>query len=191
MLKERKEYRKKFNAAGQIFLGGETLCFSCHDVSVKGAMLDVLPGILLTTVDDFVAMLNEDQRAEIFIEDLMMSGEANVIWAKENDDRVLLGVEFTNVLPNAVKLWRLRRNYRKKQVFSTELIIEKDRFNVEAINFSLDGVCLRTAIRHPSLKVDALVKLHVPAYSANAFGKVIWINEEDGIVEFGLQIITM
>ncbi len=44
MFKDRKEYRKNFNATGQLYVGGETLALNCYDVSVKGAMLEIAPG---------------------------------------------------------------------------------------------------------------------------------------------------
>lgn len=191
MLKDRKEYRKKYSAAGQLHLGGETLHLYCYDVSVKGAMVEVVPGKLLTTLEDFEALLAEDNRAEVFIEDLMMSGEVVIAWVKQNRGRILLGLEFFNVVHAASKLWRKRRNYRKKQQFSAELFIDKDRINVDGINFSQEGVCLRMAVNHPAVKVDAVVKLQIKQFALNAIGKIIWIKHENDISVMGLQIMAI
>lgn len=191
MLKDRKEYRKKLNAAGQLHAGGETLPLNCYDVSVKGAMVEIAPGELLATIEDFEALIGENRRAEIYVEDLMMSGEVNIIWVKQNHNHILMGVEFINVVHNANKLWRKRRSYRKEQPFSAELFVEKDRFQVEGINCSKEGVCLRLAGNHPSLEKDALVKLKVQQFSLNALGKVMWTSREGGVITLGLQIITL
>jgi hypothetical protein len=191
MLKDRKEYRKKLNATGQLHVGGETLPLSCYDVSVKGAMVEIIPGELLATIEDFEALIGENRRAEIYVEDLMMSGEVDIIWVKQEHKHILMGVEFLNVVHNANKLWRKRRNYRKEQPFSAELFVETDHFQVEGINCSKEGVCLRMAGNHPTLKVDILVKLKVQQFALNALGKVMWIKRDGEIITLGLQIITL
>jgi hypothetical protein len=191
MFKDRKEYRKKFNAAGQLHVGGETLQLNCYDVSVKGAMVEIVPGELLSTVEDFEALLGEDRKAEIFVEDLMMSGEVGIVWVRQDRGRIMMGLEFHNVSHNAHKLWRKRRSYRKEQPFSAELFVDKDRFQVEGINCSTEGVCLRMAVNHPSLKVNALVKLQVKQFMLNALGKVAWVKQDNDIITIGLQIIVI
>lgn len=192
MLKGRKEYRKKYNATGQLYLGGEILRLNCYDVSVKGAMVEIIPGTMLTTLEDFENMLMEDRHAEIFIEDLMMSGDVYIAWVKEARDRIMLGVEFQNVQPNAEKLWRKRRSYRKNKVFSAELIIDKDRLNVEGINYSMEGVCLQMTVHHPAVKEHALVKLHIKELDWNAIGKVIWVKAaEDELITVGIQTLLI
>jgi|APLak6261673822_1056097.scaffolds.fasta_scaffold00235_10 hypothetical protein len=191
MFKDRKEYRKKFNAAGQLHVGGETLQLNCYDVSVKGAMVEIIPGELLSTVEDFEALLGEDRKAEIFVEDLMMSGEVGIVWVRQDRSRIMMGLEFHNVVHNAHKLWRKRRSYRKEQPFSAELFVDKDRFQVEGINCSTEGVCLRMAVNHPSLKVNALVKLQVKQFMLNALGKVAWIKQDNDVITIGLQIIVI
>jgi hypothetical protein len=191
MLKDRKEYRKKYNAAGLLHIGGETLRLYCYDVSVKGAMVEVIPGLLLATVHDFESQMNEDRRAEIFIEELMLSGEVIIAWVKQNRNRIMLGIEFSNVVHNASKLWQKRRNYRKKQLFSAQLVIDKDQINVDGINCSTEGVCLRLAANHPEIKVDTLVKLQIKQFSLNALGKVVWMRNENDTAIIGLQIISV
>jgi hypothetical protein len=191
MLKDRKEYRKKYNAAGLLHVGGETLRLYCYDVSVKGAMVEVIPGTLLSTVEDFQAFMQEDRRAEIYIEDLMLSGEVLIAWVKGNRNRIMMGIEFNNVVHNANKLWHKRRNYRKKQLFSAELIIDKDHLNVDGINCSTEGVCLRITEHHPALKVDTMVKLKVKQFGLNALGKVVWMRHDNETAIVGMQILAL
>lgn len=191
MFQDRKEYRKKFNAAGQLHVGGETLQLSCLDVSVKGAMVEIMPGELLATVNDFEALIGENRRAEIFVEDLMLAGEVDISWVRQEGSRIMMGLEFRNVVHNAHKLWRKRYNYRKEIAFSAELFVDKDRLNVDGINCSREGVCLRTSVNHPALNVDTLVKLRVPQFRLNALGKVVWLKQDGETITFGLHLITV
>ena len=192
MFQERKEYRKNFNAAGQLNLGGEILQFNCYDVSVKGAMIEVVPGELLTTVEDFEALIVEDSRAEIFVEELNLAGEVNIVWVRQERNRIMMGLEFESVVHHAAKLWLKRRGYRKNEPFSAELFVDKDRLHVEGINRSVNGLCVRLVVQHPGLKISAPVKLQIKEFNLAAVGKVVWLNTDaEGVTTVGLQIISI
>ncbi len=191
MFQERKEYRKNFNAIGQLNVGGETLRFNCYDVSVKGAMIELIPGHLLATVEDFENLLFEDRRAEVFIEELMLAGEVSIVWVREERGRILMGLEFESVVHNAEKLWLKRRGYRKTEPFTAELFIEKDRLHVEGINRSTKGLCVRMLVQHPGVKVNAPVKLQIKEFGLVALGKVVWVSVGEEATLVGLQIISI
>lgn len=191
MFRERKEYRKHFNAVGQLHIGGEVLQFNCYDISVKGAMIEVLPGELLASVADFDALLLEDRRAEIFVEELMLSGEVRVVWVREERGRILMGLEFESVVHNAEKLWIKRREYRKTEPFTAELFIEKDRLQVDGINRSAKGLCVRFPTQPRTIKVNMPVKLQIKELGLAALGKVVWVSDDDGLTKLGLQILSI
>jgi hypothetical protein len=191
MFQERKEYRKNFNAIGQLNVGGETLQFNCYDVSVKGAMVELVPGQLLSSVDDFEKLLCEDRRAEIFVEELMLAGEVSIVWVREERGRIMMGLEFETVVHNAEKLWLKRRGYRKTEPFTAELFVDKDRLHVEGVNRSTKGLCVKLSVQHPAIKPNAPVKLQIREFGLAALGKVIWVSSTEDSALVGLQIISM
>ncbi|OAI14357.1 hypothetical protein A1359_11075 [Methylomonas lenta] len=191
MFQERKEYRKNFNAIGLLNVGGEILQFNCYDVSVKGAMVELLPGQLLATAADFEALLFEDDKAEIFVEELMLAGEVKIAWVREERGRILMGLEFETVVHNAEKLWLKRRGYRKSAPFSAELFVEKDRLHVEGINRSTKGLCVRLKVHHPAVKLNAPVKLQIKEFGLAALGKVAWVTQEEESTLVGIQIVPI
>ena len=191
MFRERKEYRKNFNAVGQLSIGGETLQFNCYDVSVKGAMIEVMPGKLLAKLADFEALLAEDSSAEIYVEELMLAGEVKIVWVREERNRILMGMEFETVVHNAEKLWIKRRGYRKTEPFTAELFVDKDRLHVEGINRSTKGLCVKLGIQHPAIKINAPVKLQIKEFGLAALGKVVWMSDSEEFTLIGLQIISI
>lgn len=191
MFQERKEYRKNFNAIGQLNVGGETLQFNCYDVSVKGAMIELVPGQLLSSVEDFEKLLCEDRRAEIFVEELMLAGEVSIVWVREERGRIMMGLEFETVVHNAEKLWLKRRGYRKTEPFTAELFIDKDRLHVEGVNRSTKGLCVKLSVQHPAIKPNAPVKLQIREFGLAALGKVVWVSSSEDSALVGLQIISM
>lgn len=191
MVQERKEYRKNFNAVGWLNLGGETLHFNCYDVSVKGAMIDLQPGKLLTCVADFEALLLENDRAEIFVEELMLAGEVKIVWVRQERGRIMMGLVFEAVVHNAEKLWLKRRGYRKTEPFSAELFVDKDRLVVDGINRSTKGFCVKLAVKHPGVRINAPVKLQIKEFGLAALGKVVWVSHVEDHTLVGLQMVAI
>ncbi|MDD2759713.1 MAG: PilZ domain-containing protein [Methylomonas sp.] len=191
MFRERKEYRKHFGAVGLLQIGDESLQFNCYDISVKGAMIEVLPGKLLTCAADFDAFINEDKRAEIFIEELMLSGDVSVVWVREDHGHIMMGLEFESVVHNAEKRWLKRRGYRKTEPFTAELYVDKHWLTVEGINRSTKGLCVRLPADHPAIKVSEPVKLQIKEFGLAAMGKVIWVANGEGMTQVGLQFIPI
>lgn len=191
MFQDRKEYRKNFNAVGQLNVGGETLEFNCYDVSVKGAMVELTPGDLLISEADFKALLLEDNRAEIFVEELMLSGEVKIAWVREEHGKILMGLLFEAVAHNAEKLWLKRRGYRKTLPFTAELFVDKDWLIVEGINRSAKGLCVKLNQEHPAIQINTPIKLQIKQFGLAAIGKVAWLKQEQDFMLVGLQIMPI
>lgn len=190
MFQDRKEYRKNFNAAGLLNWGGETLRFNCYDVSVKGVMVEIVPGNFLTQIEDFEALQTEAPRAEVFVEELNLAGEADVVWVKQERGRIMMGLEFQEVVHHASKLWLKRYGYRKTDPFTAELYIGDDHLHVDGINRSARGLCIRTHEHHRDLRVNAAVKMQIPEFGLSAVGKVVWLTEDADTTTVGLQILS-
>ena len=192
MFQNRKEYRKNFNSAGQLFIAGELLNFISYDVSVKGILVEILPGSLLTEINDFEALLIEDNLAEIYVKDLKLTGETEIVWVKQEKEKILLGLEFRDVMSNATKMWRKRRYYRSNREFSGYLMIDEKRIDFEGNNVSTDGMGLKLDQINSALKPGCVVKLMINGLDVKGIGKVVWMSAvgEDACI-LGLRYLTV
>lgn len=191
---DRKEYRKNLTSSGQIRLAGETLDLKCYDVSVNGIMAEVFPGKFLSRIEDFEAQLNENNKVEIFIENLMFTGEAVIAWVKEDDDgRILVGLEHRDVKHNLEKLWLKRLYFRKKQPFFGTIMLKQGHIDVQGINISIDGMAVSVNVKDKAIKVGNVFILEIQGMAINkVLAKVIWINEEGGdAVTMGLRYFEL
>ncbi|MCK5189020.1 MAG: PilZ domain-containing protein [Methylococcales bacterium] len=192
MFQDRKEYRKNFTSSGQLFIAGELLNFSSYDVSVKGILVSIMPGSLLVEFSDFEELLKENNSAEIYVKDLMLTGETDIAWAKMDNGKIMLGLEFRDVIYNAEKLWRKRRYYRSKRKFSGYLIADDKRLNFQGINVSVDGLSLQLDQIDSTLKPGYVVKLMVNGLDVKGLGKIVWINTlADESCVLGLRYLTI
>ena len=179
MFQDRREYRKSYNSSGQLYVAGELLDFISYDISVKGILIEIVPGSLLTEIHDFEVLLKEDNFAEIYVKDLMLTGEAEIVWVRQDKGRILLGLEFKDVMSNATKLWRKRSYYRSKRKFYGYLIAGDQRINFEGNNISSEGLEIKLDQTHSVLKAGCLVKLDVDELGIKGVGKIIWVNVAD------------
>ncbi|MGR9043831.1 MAG: PilZ domain-containing protein [Gammaproteobacteria bacterium] len=178
MFLERKEYRKNFSSSGQLHMAGETLDFISHDVSVKGISIEVVPGRLLSDYADFEAYIKENTLVEVFVEELMMTGDAEVIWLRNDQGKILMGLEFHDVIYNADRLWLKRQFYRKEQTFSGFLLIKDRRIEFEGKNVSIDGLMIFLNELDEGLVQNAVVRLFSEQLKIKAMAKICWIKEE-------------
>ena len=191
MFQERKEYRKKFASSGRIYIAGEELDFTSYDVSVKGMRIELIPGRLTTQAEDINLLMKEITVAEIYVEELMMTGEVDITWVNTEDDKIVMGLEFREVIYNAYKLWRKRKYFRKAVQESGRLIIDDIVLEFECRDFSIDGMQLYIK-NFDTVKVGHVVKLVSEERNVKALAKIIWINEdEEGGASLGLRYLQL
>ncbi|GAB4278104.1 MAG: hypothetical protein Kow0065_24470 [Methylomicrobium sp.] len=192
MTQERKEYRKNFTSSGKLHFAGETLDFIGHDVSVNGILVEVKPGKLLTTFKDFESCVNENSSAEIFVQDLMLTGEVEIIWVRQKEGKILMGMAFRHVIYNADRLWLKRQYYRKKQSFEGFLEFDDQRIEFEGKDISMDGLMVYVQHPHENLRANTIVSLYSEPLQLKATAKICWVQHEseDGGALLGLRYLT-
>jgi c-di-GMP-binding flagellar brake protein YcgR len=178
MFQERKEYRKKFSSSGRIYLAGEELDFTSYDVSVKGMRIELIPEGLISNAEDIENLMKEISVAEIYVEELMMTGEVDLVWVNTEDDKITMGLEFRDVIYNAYKLWRKRRFFRKALNESGRMIVDNKSLEFECRDFSVDGMQLYLK-DYDAVKIDSVVKLVSETRNVKALAKIIWLNKDE------------
>lgn len=192
------EYKKKFVSTGQMFAAGELLNFTGYDISVKGIVAEMVPGAFLTDYEDFDRLIKESPIVQIFVKDLMLTGEAEIVWLNvESDGGILLGLEFRDVIYNAEKLWHKRRYFRKSKKAPGILIADEVKFPFESINISVDGImiCLtedaeKAIAVEPPFSTGYVVKIISQELNVRALAKIAWI-DRDTHTTMGLRYLQV
>lgn len=180
MFQERKAYRKNFTSSGQLYIAGETLDFISHDVSVNGIQIEIEPGKFLSTLDDFQSFINENSSAEIYVTDLMVTGEVEIAWIKQEESNfmILMGIEFKNVIYNADRAWLKRKHFRKNKVFSGFLMINNKRVEFEGKNVSVEGLMIHVEYSDQSLLQNTVVTVYSESLPLKGMAKICWIQHD-------------
>jgi len=194
MIQDRKEYRKSFTSNGSIYLGGEKLHFKGYDISVRGMQIELTQGTLVQNVSDVAQIIESNSTAEIYVDELRLTGEVELIWVREDEEKILIGLEFRDVMHNAEKLWRKRRFYRKKLIKTGSLILQDQEIDFECLDFSIDGMRLRVADQHIEIiKAGAEAKIVSDQLGLEALAKIVWVNrnEDDETIYSGLRYLEI
>lgn len=181
MTYQRTESRKTFNSSGQLYIAGELLNFIGYDISVKGIQVEILPGLFLSEAEDFEKLMQENTRAEIFVKDLMLTGEADIVWVQKNATSIMLGLAFREVIYNAEKLWHKRRYYRKYKKANGLMHCKEieRRVQFESINISTDGIMIHLTERIDyTLQPGMIVQLCSTELALNALAKIAWVDKQ-------------
>lgn len=207
MSENRKAERKTFTSLGQLYIAGELLDFISYDISVTGILVEILPGMFLTSAEDFENLLKENCTTQFFVKDLMFTGEAEVVRVCKQNDSIMLGLEFRDVIYNAKRLWHRRRYYRKPKGVSGVMIINDDRkVFFESIDISMGGVMLQlmdeptdaadgvkvagVGLIAGSLKVGQVVKILMKELNIKAIAEIVWIGNES-TTRMGLKYLQV
>ena len=177
MVQDRKVFRKKLFSTGSIYLAGEVLDFTCHDVSTKGTQIELEPGKIITTFHDVESAVKDISLVDIFISELQITGPAKVVWVKQVNNKILLGLEFGDVILNAQKLWRQRSSYRKNVSASGCLIIGQIHLDFECRNISADGLVV-SIDSEEHICPGMVVEIESEPLALKGIATIIWINRE-------------
>ncbi len=194
MIQDRKEYRKSFTSNGSIYLGGEKLYFKGYDISVRGMQIELTQGTLVQNVSDVAQIIESNNTAEIYVDELRLTGEVELIWVREDNDKILIGLEFRDVMHNAEKMWRKRRFYRKKLVKTGSLILQDQEIDFECLDFSIDGMRIGVADQdNTKIQAGADARLISEQLGLEALAKIVWVNrsEEEDQLSLGLRYLEI
>ncbi len=190
---ERKEYRKNLVSSGQLRIAGETLDIKSCDVSLKGIKVEIFPGKFLAQIEDFEAFLADSSRAEIFVNDLMLVGEVDVVWCRDEDGKILLGLEYRDDVQHEKKSWLKRVSYRKNQPFNCTILIGNEKVEAYGNNISIDGMSITGDLKEYGFKVGDLIKLIIHEMAIKkAVARIIWINNQgERALTLGLRYLEI
>jgi hypothetical protein len=175
-----------------LYISGETLEIQSYDVSLKGIKIEILSGNLLTEISDFKALIKENNEAEIYVKELELTGDVFVIWANQEDGKIILGLEFRDVKYKAEKLWRKRKFYRSKKPFVGYMMLDDRKIDFHGFNVSADGLALQVERCDQSFEPGSIIEFFLNDFDLKGLGKVIWVNAcEDESCILGLQYLTM
>jgi hypothetical protein len=182
-------YRKNLTAHGLIYIAGEEIEMTVRNLSITGLLAELSGSSPIHTIEDLFKAIKESARVDIYLPEMRLMGDANVVRADLVDGHIYLALEFCNISHDVDNALYKRRAYRKPLVANGLIMFNHQRYTFTTQNVSVAG-----------MMIHLREKLDVPENTVTIFDfkqlnlrgeiKVVWIEPaEDGGTLMGLEYV--
>lgn len=184
-------YRKNLMSHGLIYMGGEEQEITIKDLSLTGVLAELKCDQASRDVKDIFIKLSASTTIDLYLPEMRLAGEAEVVRVDMINDHILLALEFKNVVYDVDNQLYKRKVYRKNMVVPGKILLNGEYHEFNTINASVDGLMVNLA---ESLAVEAgeVTVFEIERLELEGEIKVIWAERSaDGGILLGLQYVHM
>ena len=174
-----------------IYLGGEELFLKIINLSVTGLFAELSPGKVIKDINDVFRAISSTARVDIYLQELKLAGEAEVVRAEVEGDKILIAVEFKNITYDVDDLLYKRKAYRKNMEEIGHIVLNGELLAFKTQNVSVEGMMVR---------VDKVIEIEDGAYTHFDFEelglkgeiRIIWSEKDaEGGTYMGLEYVQL
>jgi hypothetical protein len=187
----RQHYRKGLASKGLIFLLGVEMEIIIRNVSITGLMGEIELNETITDIKDIFQGIKDSTIVDVFLEDMHLAGEAEVVRADLADERIYIALEFKNLSYDVDNLLYKRKAYRKGLAAPGKIEFSGKIYDFMTRNVSVEGLMIRIPA-YVTVRENEVVRFIFERLNLNGEIKVIWFEyDEDGGTLMGLQYVYM
>lgn len=187
-----RSYRKNLKLHGLIYFGGQELNITIKNLSVTGLLAElgsdedgprdinyIFDNLKLSTIVD------------VFLPEMNLTGEAEVIRVDMVSDHILLALEFKNISFESDNFLYSRREYRKRMQGSGKILINGEYHDFNTVNVSVVGLMIQLN-KKIDIEEGSITQFNFDQLELNGEIKVIWVEHlADNLTLVGLQYLNM
>lgn len=184
-------YRKNLTSHGLIYLAGEEQLITIKNISITGVLAQLDSKAGKNDIKVIFSTLLSSTIIDIYLPDMRLAGEAEVIRVDLQDDHILLALEFKNVNYDVNDLLYKRKAYRKNLPGPGHILFNGEYMDFNAVNVSVDGIMIHM---EESIYVESglITVFEFRRLELDGEIKVIWVDHmPDGGTLMGLQYVHM
>ncbi|MGZ8916445.1 MAG: PilZ domain-containing protein, partial [Methylobacter sp.] len=106
-------YRKNLMSHGLIYMGGEEQEITIKDISLTGVLAELKSDLVGKDAKDIFSMLSASTLIDLYLPEMRLAGEAEVVRVDMLEDHISLALEFRNVSYDVDNQLYKRKVYRK------------------------------------------------------------------------------
>jgi len=194
MPKQKRFYRKKIAMRGLLFFAGVEMEITVRNISITGILIEVHPNDHVRSVQDiFEAINNATTHTDIYLPDLRLAGEAEIVWAEGEAQAgtVLIGLEFKSISYDVDNLVYKRKAYRKALTAPGQIVLQGRHYTFMTRNVSVEGL-MAYIPEHLTLQIGEVGDFVFDKLSLRGQIRVVWFEyDQAGGTVLGLQYVNM
>ena len=191
MTDNKRYYRKKLTSLGLIYLGGKELDMSVRNLSVTGLLAELEKNDSISCIKDVFDAIKETPRVDIYLAEMHLMGDAEVVRADLIDGTIYLALEFRNISYDVDNVLYKRAAYRKKLVAPGLIVLNGEKHSFTTRNVSINGLMIHIA-KKVSVELNTVTVFDFKSLNLRGEIKVVWQEDaEDGGTYMGLEYVHM
>lgn len=191
MQQNRKHYRKSLTSRGLIFMDGQELEMAVCNLSITGLLAELEASEGVKDIKDVFQAIQSTPIVDIYLQEMQLAGEAEVVRADFEEDRIYIALEFRNISFGVDTLLYKRKAYRKNITAPGYIVFKKEILRFETQNISVDGLLIRIAETVQATEGE-VTDFEFMNLELKGEVQVIWVEyEEGGGTLIGLKYVQM
>lgn len=186
-----RSYRKNLKLHGMIYFGGEEENIVVKNLSITGLLAELHSKSGNShSINDIFNNLKSSTRLDLFLPELNLTGEAEVIRVDMMHDSILIALEFKNLSFESDNFLYSRREYRKRMQGSGRIMLNGQFHDFNTVNVSVVGLMIqlnqKIEVEEGSVTVFEFNQLQLDGEI-----KIIWVEHiGDNDTLMGLQYLN-
>ena len=176
---------------GFIYLGEEEHRVTINNISINGVLVQLNSDREDIDIKYIFNHLLVSTIIDLYLPEMRLAGEVEVVRADMEDGHILLALEFKNIAYDVDKDLNKRKAYRKNMTGLGKILLNDEYRNFTTVNVSVEGlmISLSEAI---SVEVGTITRFEFKRLELEGEIKVIWVDRiADDRTLIGLQYIRM
>lgn len=182
--------RKKLISHGLIYMGEEEHEIKVIDISITGVLAELHSNRDMDGKDIFNMLLSTTM-IDLYLPEMRLAGEAEVVRVDVNGDRLLLALEFKNIAYDIDQNLNKRKAYRKNMPDPGQILLNGEFHEFHTVNVSVDGLMIRM---NKSLSVEegTITSFEFNLLELKGQVEVIWYDlTTNGETLMGLRYVSI
>ena len=191
MSEQNRPYRTNLTSYGLVYMGGEEIEISVRNLSITGLLAELDDNIGIHDIKDLFKSVKLSPTIDLYLPDMHLAGEAEIVRADMIDGCIYLALEFRNVSYDVDNVLYKRKAYRKNMTAPGQIIFDGNKYDFNTKNVSVDGLMIHI---EEKIEVEEGVVTIFDFKRLQLRGeiKVVWVDyTEDGGTLLGLQYMHM
>ncbi|MGZ8907481.1 MAG: PilZ domain-containing protein [Methylobacter sp.] len=184
-------YRKNLMSHGLIYMGGEEQEITIKDISLTGVLAELKSDLVGKDAKDIFSMLSASTLIDLYLPEMRLAGEAEVVRVDMLEDHISLALEFRNVSYDVDNQLYKRKVYRKSMAAPGKILLNGEYHDFTTVNVSVDGLMIKLA-ESIDVKPGEITVFEFERLGLDGEIKVIWVESTaDAGTLIGLQYVNM
>lgn len=139
----KRPHRRNITSHGLIYLSGEEQGITIKNISITGVLAELRSYNNNNDIKKIFDSLLISTIIDLYLPELRLAGEAEVIRVDLKDDHLLIALEFKNVTFEVDNLLYKRKAYRKNMPGPGQILLGGKYHEFDAVNVSVEGLMIR------------------------------------------------